>query len=337
MVLRGKRVSSSDVAREAGVSRNTVLLVARDSPLVAPETKARIQRIITELGYRPNAAAAALRSARSHILGFLVDEIVPTLVDQFRHQILSAITTRAQAAAHYVLVNTIDDGETLISSGRIDGAIVDWRIRDETLALLVSKHTPVVLIGRDTGNLPVSWVRADEEEGSFVATQHLLSLGHTRLALLAAGDEHVNTIVADRVRGYRRALSEANVPFDARYTAYGDWTYPAGFRLGQQLLSLEPRPTAILVLNEMMALGLLNVAQDMGLRIPDDVSIVTIEDSPLVEYVRPQLTSIHVPMYDMGMRATELLLAHLADPDAPLQQVTLPTTLVVRASTAPCT
>lgn len=338
------RVSSRDVARAAGVSANTVSLVVRDSPLVAHATKERVREVIDRLGYRPHAAAAALRSTRSHTLGFLVPEVKEASRDVFRHQLLSAITTRARAADHYLLVDTfVEAGRALalLDSGRIDGAVVDWRIPDPVLERLVARGAPVVLVGRDAGDLPVSWVKADEEGGAREAGRHLLAAADERcrgrdpLALLAAVEEETNAVAHARVRGYRRALDEAAHPLDPAYVARGDWTFESGVAEGRRLLARAPRPAAIFALNELMAMGVLRAAGELGLRVPDDLALATVEDNPWVDYVQPSLTAVHVPMRDVGAQATAALLDLLADPTAPPRRLVLPTTLVVRASSLP--
>lgn len=335
MAMQRARVSSRDVARVAGVSANTVSLVVRDSPLVAPATKARVQEVIARLGYRPHAAAAALRSTRSQTLGFLVSEVKEPIQDVFRHQLLSAITTRAQAADHYLLVDTfVDAGRclALLDSGRIDGAVIDWRVPDDLLAQLVARQAPIVLAGRDAGDLPLSWVKADEEGGAYQAARHLLATGQRAPALLAAVEEESNAVARARVQGYRRALYEAGVALTPDDMAYGDWTFESGVAEGRRLLTREPRPTAIFALSELMAMGVLRAAGELGLRVPGDLALVTVEDNPWVEYVQPQLSAVHVPMHEVGTRATEALLALLADPAAPPRQIVLPTTFTVRAS-----
>lgn len=344
MVIQRTRISSRDVARVAGVSANTVSLVVRDSPLVTQATKERVRAVIDRLGYRPHAAAAALRSTRSRTLGFLVPEVKEPIQDVFRHQLLSAITTRAREADHYLLVDTfVEAGRclALLDSGRIDGAIVDWRIPDEVLKGLVARGAPIVLAGRDAGCLPVGWVMADEEGGAYEAGRHLLAAvgargrGHDPLALLAAVEEETNAVAQARVQGYRRALDEAGRPLDPKYVAHGDWTFESGVAEGRRLLAQAPRPDAIFALDELMAMGVLRAAGELGLRVPDDLALATVEDNPWVDYVQPRLTAVHVPMHEVGVRATDALLALLADPNAPPQRLVLPTTFTVRESSAP--
>ena len=338
MTRHPARITSKDVARAAGVSVNTVSLVVKDSPLVAPATKTRVQAVIADLGYRPHAAAAALRSARSHVLGYLVGGVMPTAVDVFRHNLISAFATRARAADHYILLDTFVDARGcagLLQSGRIDGALIDYQIEDAVLQALVAAATPVVLVGRDAGDLPVSWVKADEAGGSAVATRHLLDLGHRRVALLSAYREDGNEIARQRVLGFQQAMWEAGVALDPALVVQGDWTFESGYDLGRALLTRQPPPTAIFVLSELMALGVLEAAQSLGLRVPDDLAVVTTEDSPWVERVRPRLSAVHVPMYEVGTRAVEVLFSLLEHPAQEPQQIIIPTTFVARESSVP--
>jgi len=346
MAMQRARVSGRDVAGVAGVSLNTVSLVVRDSALVAPATKARVQEVIDRLGYQPHAAAAALASARSHTVGYLrqggdayepdTDEKLAT-IDVFHNQLLNAITARARAQDYYVLLDSFDDAQrclSLVRNARIDGALIDHGVEDALLAQLVARDAPIVLVGRDAGDLAVSWVKADEEGGAYAATRHLLDQGHACLALLTVDDAHDSAIVGERVRGYQRALAEAGLPVMDMPISRGDYTFESGHAQGLALLTARPRPTGLFVLSEVMAGGALLAAQELGLDVPDDLSIVTTENSPFVEYVRPRLSAVHVPMYEVGVRATDLLFALLDDPTAAPRQLVLPTTFVARDSCA---
>lgn len=338
--MRNARVSSRDVASAAGVSISTVSLVVRGSPLVKDATRKRVQEVIDRLGYTSHAAAAALRSARANTIGYIAPRLSEAADDVFRHQMISAITTCANAADYHVLVDnflSVQHHAALFSSGRIDGAIVDWAIGDEGVQELQTRGVPFVLVGRDTGNPSISLVKADERGGSYEAVRHLISLGHRRIALLREdGTDLAGAVIAEeRVAGYWRAITEAGLDIDPAYIVQGNWSYASGFVHGQRLLSQPTRPTAVFALSELIALGVLKAARSLHLRVPEDVSVVTTEDTPWVEYVWPELTAAHIPMYEVGTRATELVLAHLDDPDLPPQQLVLPTTLVIRESSAP--
>lgn len=336
------KVSRHDVARAAGVSPATVSLVVRNRPVVKATTRVRVLRAIEELGYQPNAAAAALRSARSRTIAYAVPRPMSDIavadvdVDVFRNRVLSGITRRAKQAGHFVLFDIFDDVReciALMASRRIDGMLVDWCIEDADLSRLAMAGLPLVLLGRDPGDLPVSWIKADEDGGAYNATRHLLALGHRRIGLLTGGING-HPIGDERVRGYFRAMAEMDLTPDPRYVVHGDWTFASGYRCGQQLLSQEPRPTALFVLSEVMVAGVLKATRRLGFYVPDDLAIVTAEDSAWVEYVWPELTAVHVPMEELGVKATALLLARLDDPERPHDRVVMPTRFVVRESSA---
>jgi DNA-binding LacI/PurR family transcriptional regulator len=135
--------------------------------------------------------------------------------------------------------------------------------------------------------------------------------------------------------GFRKAMQEATVPIDPALVVQGDWTFESGYELGRTLLLRQPPPTAIFALSEQMALGVLEAAQSLGRRVPDDLAIVTTEDSPWVDHVHPRLSAVHVPMYEVGARAVEVLLALLQHPTRDPQQIILATTFIVRESSAP--
>lgn len=333
--MRKNRVTGQDVARAAGVSHNTVSLVMRDSPLVTPETKARVRAVIEEMGYQRNDVAAVLRSARSRTIGYLLPEdSAEAEVDVFRNLVLKAVTVCAEAHNYYVLLDLFNDAQSaisLVSSGRIDALLIDGRIPDESLVELAARNLPLVLVGRDAGDLPISWVRADEEGGAFQATSHLIEQGHRRIAWISAGEvDHF--IVRQREKGYRRALEGAGLPIEPAYMVRGDWTFESGFALSHQLLTSSSRPTALFVVTELMAAATLQAASALGLRVPEDVGVVTIGDSFWSQYVQPPLTAVQVPMKAVGMQATELLFQSI-DEDLPKpQQIVLPTTLIIRDS-----
>ncbi len=341
------------MARVAGVSPNTVSLVMQNSPLVTPAMKARVQAVVEQLGYRPHAAAAALRSSRSYTLGYLVQRGYEeqtraataretyAAIDVSHNQLVSAIGAQAQAAGYYLLVDMFVDVPrclALLSGARIDGALVDWLIPDAVLQDLIGHHVPIVLVGRSAGDLPVNWVKADEEGGAFLATRHLAELGHRHLGMLSAAgpQKQANAQTWEREAGFRRAIAQMGLMIDPRSQLYGDWTFKSGYEQGLAMLRLQPRPTAVYVLGEYMAAGLLEAAADLGLKVPDDLAVVTSQGTLLADVVRPRLTTIHVPIYEVGLRATEMLLNMLAGAASdPPQQIVLPTSLMVGESTVP--
>ncbi len=334
------RTTLRDVARIAGVSHNTVSLVVRGSEHVLPETRARVQAVIEHLGYQPHAAAAALRSSRSGAIGFLIHRTPgpgPSEVDAFRNRVWHGISDTADKGGYFVLHSGFADirrSRALLSSGRVDGLLVDYLVSDLIISEIVTGITaPVVVIGRSTGVPGVGWVRADEEGGAFEATRHLIELGHREIGLVSERSEE-NSVVCEREAGMRRALTEAGLRGHTQRW-FGDWTFDSGYNLGLEIARSGHRPSALFVLNELMAAGCLRAFESCGHELPRDLAIVTVEDSRLVDYVRPALTAVHVPMYEVATRAADMLLAAIDDGDRGHGD-TLATEFVVRASsTAP--
>ena len=191
-----RRVTMRDVGRIAGVSHNTVSLVVRDSDRVLPETKARVRAVIEHLGYEPHVAAASLRSSRSQTIGYLVEPgqgaDLLTEVDVFRNHVWRAITEAAEARHYFVLQSGFSDvrrARSLLSGGRIDGLLVDYLVSDAVVGdLMLGTSVPIVVIGR-TSEIPgVSWVKANEEGGTYMAASHLIAQGHRRIELLTVSD-----------------------------------------------------------------------------------------------------------------------------------------------------
>jgi LacI family transcriptional regulator len=333
--LTRRRITGYDVAKAAGVSHNTVSLVMRDSPLVKPETKEQVRKVIAKLGYQRNALAAALASARAQTIGYLIPrDTVNAEIDVFRNQILKAVELSAEAHDYYVLIDMFVDAKrarSLVSSGRIDALLVDAQIDLDVVQELVSSNVPLVVVGRDAGDLAVSWVRADEAGGAYQATSHLIKQGHRQIAFITAGEED-HPIVTQRERGYRLALSDVAAPTIPERIVRGDWTFESGYALSYELLGQSSRPTALFVVTELMAAAALQAAAAHKLRVPDDLAVVTIGDSMWVRHVQPQLTSVQVPMTEVAARATEVLFKHIDGTLAELQQITVPTRLIVRQS-----
>lgn len=339
-----ERVTLRDVARIAGVSHNTVSLVLRDSSRVLPATRERVQAVIDRLGYQPHAAAAALRSARAGAIGHLIqrgpEPQAVTEVDMFRNWVWRGITDTAEAKGYFVLQSGFADvrrSKALLSSGRVDGLLVDVLVPDSLIAEIATHGAPpIVVIGRDCEVPGVSWVRADEEGGAYVATQHLLALGHREIALVTVRSESHPTARA-REAGMQHALADASLEASPR-TWFGDWTFESGQRIGREIALAERRPTALFVLNEAMAAGCVRGLQQAGYGVPGDLAVATVEDSRWVEYLDPPLTAVHVPMYRVASRATELLLGQIEGGDTEggdVEHDTIGTEFVIRASTRP--
>ena len=332
-------VSIRDVAAAAGVSVATVSRVLNPASADVPmrkETRDKVERAIDELGYRPNDLARALLQHRTAAIGL----VVPDISNPYYPPLVRGVEDAASSRGYrIVLCNTDRDPakiagylDTLIKT-RVDGIVVaggGWADVPDRTAVLGNYRTGLVAIGRHVTAHPS--VRIDNVAASREAAGHLIGLGHRRIAFL--GGPASSTTVQDRAQGYRDALKVAGPAEPAARVRYGDFTEESGYAATREILDVSPPPTALLCANDRIALGAYAAAADAGRRVPADVSIVGFDDTPVARYVRPTLTTVAIPTYEMGSAAVRMLLAQLGGSTAS-EIETMPTRLVVRDSAAP--
>ncbi|MBE3590731.1 MAG: LacI family DNA-binding transcriptional regulator [Firmicutes bacterium] len=327
-----------DVARLAGVDPSTVSRVVNgDQDLVIKEeTRQRILKAVETLGYRPNAIARSLRLQRTRTIGLLVPDICNPF---FPEVIRGAEAVASEAGYHVIFGNTDDDPakerrfiDTLLAA-RCDGLILATAMtRDQTIEYLSEQGLPFVLVNRYTLGTD-HYVVTDNLQAGREAVAHLIELGHRRIAHLA-GPLFTDTGLS-RLQGYRTALREAGITFHSAYVEECDFKEASGYEGARRLLQLDPRPTAIFAANDLIAIGVYRAAAEAGLRIPDDLSVVGHNDIPAATYLHPQLTTIRVPLNEMGRSSARLLVELIERGEATETPVVLKTELVVRGSTAP--
>jgi DNA-binding LacI/PurR family transcriptional regulator len=339
-MFQGSKVSIKDIARAAGVSHSTVSRSLSDSRLVNPETKARIQQLARQAGYSPHAGARSLVMGRTRTIGV----VVTTIADPFVAEVVQGIESAAyQHALSVILATSGAEPEreiaavTMLRSKRVDGIIItSSRIgalyRDD----LERAGVPVVLINDHSsqGRQYTFSISVDNRHGGRLATQHLISRGHRRIAHIAGPDGHSSS--DDRLAGYRQALAEAGLQDDPSMMRPGDGLAAGGQRALGVLLGQASPPTAVFCYNDMTAIGVLLAARERGLRLPKDLSVVGFDDIPFAAYVYPALTTIAQPKFDMGQRALAMLLALVKAGDAArstVADVIVQGNLVVRQST----
>jgi DNA-binding LacI/PurR family transcriptional regulator len=296
-MFRGSKVSIKDIARAAGVSHSTVSRSLSDSRLVNPDTKSRIQQLARQAGYSPHAGARSLVMGRTRTIGV----VVTTIADPFVAEVVQGIESAAYQHDLTVILATSGAqpereiaAVTMLRSKRVDGIIItSSRVgalyRDD----LERVGVPVVLINDHSsqGRQYTFSISVDNRHGGQLATQHLISRGHRRIAR------------------YRQALAEAGLPDGAALVWPGDGLAASGQRALAALLERASPPTAVFCYNDMTAVGLLLAARERGLRLPKDLSVVGFDDIPFAAYVYPALTTIAQPKFDMGQRALAMVLA----------------------------
>ncbi|MFF7759910.1 LacI family DNA-binding transcriptional regulator [Streptomyces griseorubiginosus] len=333
----GGRVTITEIARQAGVSVPTVSRVVNGRSDVSPRTRARVEELLQRYGYRRRPAAPGTRAALLDLVFHDLDspwavEIIRGVEEVAQAEgvgtVVSAIHGRSGAARDWMrnLRARASDGVILVTSA------LDTVLHDELRALGV----PLVVVD-PTGSpaLEAPTIGAANWSGGLAATEHLLSLGHRRIGLIAGPPR----LLCSRARfdGYRAALEGAGLPLDESLVVAGDFHPESGFAGCEKLLDLPEPPTAIFAASDQMALGAIEALRRRGLRVPEDMSLVGFDDLPEVRWSAPPLTTIRQPLSEMGKLAvrTILKLTRKEPPDSP--RVELGTELVVRSSTAPPT
>jgi LacI family transcriptional regulator len=332
-----RRPTSADVASRAGVSRTTVSLVLNDRGESIPETtRQRVLEAARELGYHPDHSARGLAGGRSQTLALVLRQTPEQVAgDALLAETLRGLATAARSAGFRVLVEPLIPGEAtygdLVRSGRADGVVVSGPLFDDPeLADLVADGFPIVIQGHLPGAAAPT-IDVDNEASARLAVDHLLELGHRRIACITNA-ALTYTAAADRLAGYREALATAGVTAAPELVDEGAFDAASGHRAMTRILE-RGRPQAVFVASDVVALGAIGALREAGLRVPDDVSVVGFDDVPLAAYFDPPLTSIRVPAYELGLAAGRALLDRIAGREVPARTL-LPTELIVRASTA---
>ena len=324
----------TDVARAAGVSVATVSKVMNGRYGVAPATYERVMGVVAELGYETSLIAASLRRSRTNVIGVLVTEF-----EAYSAELLKGIGAAAQGTGYELLAyagwaeGSPRDGWERRSLSRLAGTLIDGAILVTPTVLAPETSVPVVAIDPHTGGGGPSTVGSDNFTGARTATEHLLGLGHRRIAHLRGRADLESS--HRRELGYRAALDEAGVAVDPQLIGNGNYQRKDGYAATLELLALPDRPTAVFASNDLSALGAIAAARELGLSIPGDLSVVGFDDIPDAGRSTPSLTTFAQPLHEMGAEAFRLLLELLSGSEDGRRHVQLTGSLVVRESTAP--
>ncbi len=335
------RVTLKDLAEETGYSITTVSRALAGYSDVSPHTRQVILDAARRLGYQPNLLARQLQSRRTDTLGLVLPSYGPSFADAFFCEFLAGVGSAANHLSYDLLLSTeVAEPEELtvykrmVGGGRVDGMIVirTWR-HDPRILYLHEAGLPFVAFGRSETDFPFSYVDVDGELGLRLLSQHFIDRGHRRIGYVSAADHFM--FARHRLAGYRQALAANGLPFDPQLVVTGDMTQQSGLEGGRQLLQQEPRPTAILAANDLMALGVMMAVRQRGLRVGLDVAVGGYDDTPLARHADPPLTSVHQPIFAIGQQICQLLIEQIRSAQFTPVQHLLEPTLIVRESSGP--
>ncbi len=331
------RVTIRDVAREAGVSHQTVSRVINNSPKISATTRHRVESAITKLNFRPSRTARNLATQRTMSVGLLV----PNIANPYFAEVAHGAQEVARAANYSVFLGNTewDPQEELqllqtLAAYPVDGIIVNSaRLVDKELRAFCDTFRPVVLGGRIFAHPNTSMVRSAHSSGMRLVVAHLQKQGHTHIAMLAGPDVPPTMSNALRLNAFRQALVEADLPRDEAWIFHGPLTMEGGYQSALRLLTTVPEITAICAHNDLVAIGAMKACRELGRRIPADCAVLGYNDNDLAAMVEPALTTVRVDTFEMGRQLMQRLLAMIEQPTAEFPELLLPVTeLIVRES-----
>lgn len=327
------RVTIADVARAAGVSIPTVSKVINQRDGVAPATMLRVQQVVEDLGYETSLVARSLRTSRTGVIGILVPEFEPFSTELLRGVSAATSGTGYELLAYAGLTTGAGQpGWERRSLSRLSGTLIDGAIVVAPTTTLSASSIPVVAIDPHTGPEGHATVDSDNVAGARSAVEHLVGLGHRRIAHLHGRADLASAQL--REAGYREALAAAGIPFDGRLLRAGDYQEEPAAAAARELLAGPDRPTAVFAANDSSAIGVLRAASELGLRVPQDLSVVGFDDVPQASTSTPPLTTVAQPLAELGASAVTMLLGMLRGEPTD-DHVRLATSLRVRGSSGP--
>jgi LacI family transcriptional regulator len=339
---RRKKVGIGDVAKRVGYSPTVVSHALNDYPRINKQTREYIQRVANQMGYRPNVFARSLVTQRSQLIGI----VVPGIITSFYPETIMPLKARLEEAGYGLLIMTSEDSDQeeqraieFLRERRIDALIVAPHKGAKNASRydeIVTAGTPVVMIDRWVRSAKCHSVTTDNRSGAELATRHLLEMGHRRITVVKV--RSVCSATRERMTGYKRALAAFGVAYDGGLVQ--SVTYDIGRDLHvdgegvlEPLLKADRPPTAIFVLHDVLAVGILSAAFRLGLRVPAQLSVVGYDDVDMVKYLPVPLTTVAQDKVAMGQIAAELVVQSLSEPTTAKRDVRLPPRLIVREST----
>ncbi|AJO77744.1 MULTISPECIES: LacI family DNA-binding transcriptional regulator [Pseudomonas] len=325
-----------DVAALAGISYTTVSHVLNKTRPVSEEVRIKVEAAIQQLDYVPSAVARSLKAKTTATIGLLV----PNSLNPYFAELARGIEDYCERNGYCVILCNSDDNPEkqrsylrVLLEKRIDGLIVTSAGGDGGLAEgLAAVRTPMVIVDRGLEGVDADLVRIDHEYGAYLATRHLLELGHRDIACIGGPD--YTSVAQLRLAGFQRALLEAGVAVPAERILQSDFTSTGGYQAAARLLASNP-PSAIFAGNDMMGIGVLRAAAERNIRVPGELSVIGFDDIQMSRYVYPALTTVGQSILQLGEQAAELLLRRIATPGLATDQRIVTPNIVLRESTAP--
>ncbi|MFD3259855.1 LacI family DNA-binding transcriptional regulator [Paenibacillus lentus] len=334
-------VTIKDVARKAGVSPSTVSRVLSNHPRISTETSQKVKAIMEQLGYHPNIMAKSLVSKTTNSICIMLPKSAEELFSNyFFMELIRGIVTQASRLGYDVLISSganekeeVEGVSRLLNGRRVDGVILLYsRTEDPVIDFLHENGHPFVLIGRSDQYSDILSVDTDNVQASYDATKHLISLGHERIGFVSGPPELV--VSKDRLKGYMKALADAGLESRPEWIVEGEFLQESGYRAMSFFMNLPNRPTALVLIDDVVAFGILRGLHELNYKVPEDLCLVSFNNIPLSELSTPPLSSIDIGIYNLGYTASQVLIQSIKNnQDASYQKrQIIPHRLMIRES-----
>ena len=336
-LTNNSKLTLEDVGRLAGVSRSTVSRVINNHPHVREVVRKRVQETIKSTDYHANAAARALVTQRSWMIGVVLPRTVHSFfTDPYFPRLIQGIAQACNQLNYTLslfLISSKEDEEKIFPRisrrGSLDGILFQSdQIGDQLIERLAGSNVPMVIIGRPFHNDNINYINIDNINSAFMAVDHLIKLGYKRIGAITGPSN--TTVGIDRKEGYINALKNGGRLIDESLIAEGDFSEASGYKQMQKILAAKP--DAIFAASDLMAIGAMRAVRDAGLSIPDDIAFIGFDDLPLSAPVDPPLTTVHQPVFEFGFKAVEFLIDLIEDGTKPSNHIIMDTELIIRKS-----
>lgn len=332
-------VTINDIAERANVSPSTVSRVISNTGRISEETRQKVKMIMDEMGYYPNYIARSLVSKSTRTIGFFLPRAVEQVFNNpFMYEVIRGISLVASKNDYDILITLGERKKeeemlkALIHGKKVDGLILlSSRVNDFSINFLKNEKIPFVVVGRPMNNEnEVNWVNNDNIGAAYNATKHLIEIGHVRIGLIGGPSEHVVSI--DRCTGYKKALCDHGIPVNEDYIIETEFLEEGGYKAVQHFLALKEPPTAIVLMDDLMAFGAIRALKDRRMKIPEDIALASFNNIPTAQFASPPLTSVDVNSSELGKTAMEILLDEIKSPKPIIKRAIIPFELIRRRS-----
>ncbi len=335
-----KRATLTDVAKAAGVSPTTVSFVLNniEGMRISQETHARVLEAAKTLNYHPDSSAQKMARGKTSVIGLVIRQNPEkAYADLFIQDVMQGISSVIREKGYQLLFIPLPPEDKdksyskLINERHVDGLIVSGPTEDDfELTEVFNEGARIVMMGKVLGS-HIPFIDIDNQKGAETAVNHLISLGHQRIAIITNAPLNFASS-KDRLQGYRSCLENNNLPYDEAMVILGDRTPESGYQAMLDLLKIKPQPTAVFIASDTVALGALNALYEKGIHVPEEMAIVGFDDIALARYVIPPLTTIHLPAYSLGLGAANMLIQQINGDFQESNAIILQTRLIIRES-----